>query len=70
MIELIDKILDAMLALMGQLVYFEDKANKKQTPEALYESDEKKIDAAIASHDLGANDAIIDDLFIHHFIIM
>lgn len=54
-----------MLALMGQLVYFEDKANKKQTPEALYESDEKKIDAAIASHDLGANDAIIDDLLMH-----
>ena len=25
----------------------------------------KKIDAAIASHDLGANDAIIDDLLMH-----
>ena len=65
MIELIDKILDAMLALMGQLVYFENQANKKQTPEALYADDTKKIDAAIASHDLGANDAIIDDLLMH-----
>jgi hypothetical protein len=65
MIALIDKILDAMLALAGQLVYFENQTALKQTPEALYESDEKKIDAAIASHDLGANDAIIDDLLMH-----
>jgi hypothetical protein len=59
MIALIDKILDAMLALMGQLVYFENKANN---PEDLYAVEETKIDAAISSHDLSANDAIISDL--------
>jgi hypothetical protein len=65
MIELIDKILDAMLALMGQLVYFENQSALKQTPEALYEADKKKIDDVIATHDLAGNDAIIDDLLMH-----
>lgn len=62
MIDFLDKLLDAMLALMGQLVYFENKADN---PETLYNADTKKIDAAIGAHDVAANDAIIDDLLMH-----
>ena len=51
-----------MLALMGQLVYFENKADN---PETLYNADTKKIDAAIGAHDIAANDSIIDDLLMH-----
>jgi len=59
MIALIGEILDAMLALMGQLVYFENKADN---PETIYNDEKQKIDTAIGNHDIAGNDAIIDDL--------
>lgn len=57
-LSIISKLLDAMLALAGQLTYFE----AKQTTEALYEADKKKIDSVIASHILGDNDVLLDGL--------
>lgn len=56
---IIDKLLDIMLALAGQLLYSEKQS---ANPETIYNEEKQKIDNAIGSHDVAANDAIIDEL--------
>ena len=59
MLTLIDKILDAMLALMGQLIYFEQKSNN---PEVVYENKKSAMENALADNNVNAIDAAIDDV--------
>jgi hypothetical protein len=58
-LSIIDKLLDIMLALAGQLVYSEKQS---ANPETIYNEEKQKIDSAIGSHDIAANDAVIDEL--------
>lgn len=59
MLTLIDKILDAMLALMGQLIYFEQKSNN---PEVVYGNKKSAMENALADNNVNAIDAAIDDV--------
>ena len=58
-LSIIDKLLDVMLALAGQLTYSEKQS---ANPENIYNEEKNKIDSAIGNHDIAGNDAIIDDL--------
>ena len=56
---IIDKLLDIMLALAGQLLYSEKQSANSET---IYNEEKQKIDNAIGSHGVAANDVIIDEL--------
>ena len=58
----LDKLLDALILLFGQLNFVEQKIDKQNTPEKLYEKDKQKIDEVLASGDLVRNDQLLDDL--------